>query len=52
MKRRAFCLSAASALALNAVPLRHAFAAAEGSSEVPAMGYAGKQLVLTAAEVD
>jgi hypothetical protein len=52
MKRRAFCFSAAAALALNAVPLRRAFAAAKGSSEVPAMSYSGKQIVLTAAEVD
>ena len=52
MKRRTFCLSAASTLALSTVSLRHAFAAAEGSTEVPAMSYSGKQLVLTAAEVD
>ena len=52
MKRRTFCASALSALALSALASRRAFAAAEVSTEVPVMGYAGKQIVLTAAEVD
>jgi FAD/FMN-containing dehydrogenase len=52
VKRRTFCASALSSLALSAVPLRRAFAAAAGSAEVPVMGYAGKQIVLTGAEVD
>jgi FAD/FMN-containing dehydrogenase len=52
VKRRTFCISALSSLALSAVPLRRAFAAAEASADVPAMGYSGKQITLKGAEID
>ncbi|HEV7716865.1 MAG TPA: FAD-binding oxidoreductase [Steroidobacteraceae bacterium] len=50
MRRRIFCASAVSALTVAAIPWQRALAVA--STEVPAMGTAGKQIVLKPAEVD
>jgi FAD/FMN-containing dehydrogenase len=52
MKRRTFCVAAASSLALGSLSLRRAFAGTDSSPDIPAMGYSGKQTVLKGSEVD
>src|SRR5262245_20383836 len=52
MKRRAFCTSAVSVLTTASIPWQSALAAAASASDVPALGVAGKQIVLKPTDLD
>ena len=52
MKRRAFCASAFSVLGAASVPWQRVLAAAASGSDVPALGSAGKQIVLKPTDID
>jgi FAD/FMN-containing dehydrogenase len=52
MRRRTFCVSAVSVLSAAAVPWQRLLAAQGAAGDVPANTLAGKQVVLTSAEVE
>jgi FAD/FMN-containing dehydrogenase len=52
MKRRAFCASAITAMTAASIPWSRVLAAADSGGEIPAMGAAGKQIVLKPSDID